>query len=50
MHLVEKLKELERYEDALQVCDQEIKGGKDRGYFHKERNMLFEKLMTRDRK
>ena len=50
MHLVEKLKELERYEDALQVCDQEIKGGKDRGYFHKERNMLSEKLMTRDRK
>jgi hypothetical protein len=50
MHLVEKLKELERYEDALQVCDQEIKAGKDRGYFHKERNMLFEKLMTRNRK
>jgi len=50
MHLVEKLEELERYEDALQVCDQEIKRGKDRGYFQKERKMLFEKLMTPDRK
>ena len=50
MHLVEKLKELGRYEDALKVCNEEIKGGKDRGYFQKERKTLFEKLMTSDRK
>jgi hypothetical protein len=50
MHLVEKLEELGAYRDALKVCDREIKAGRDKGYFHKERSMLLGKLMTRDRR